>query len=635
MTGRLTLALLSRSRRMCSRIPTARRSSSTTAALRFPPNPVYKNGYAPQITMGHVIPDSTPPSQLTDQNDIDAWRQGVYALRTILYKWSLFAGRVTWAISLANRANPNSFMLDGASMINLIGTFDMIYDGTNWENFWFNKILPYYQNVNFFEVCVAAPILPTRKDPNSGNWYAPSEWLDGNFGGLGMSGAEANLFYTIGAGDGSWGAFFPLSSLWALRALLFGYANQHQLILGKLNPTQTDVDPTLSPTPDRTPYGTGQRTQIKDTAGNGFDCPQFCGVNSFTECNLFQPLDTTTIPNGDNSFYTLATNGTGQARMYVNTKVTAITRLAQEQLQIVAQNPDGSNSPASDTYNFVVCTVPIWNTQTDMTLTGFKEAGVPLAVNTALQVSHWIRSAKIFVALKAAYWTDPSTNMAQVFATNTELQGWYAYQAIDTDAGIALISYTWEDDAQKFLAYKDEQALALMLVKKVNEVLARSNIAHTIQDFMVDPSLNQPGSFSVWRWSLQPQYHGCARANQAGIENLSSLLLTFNSTYAAQSQLYFAGDAYSQESGWLEPAFRLGTDAALNLVYNDPDCTKQTFGGAFNFSTDYTIGLTVSSDMAQRTKNLGLPFPTSSGAKQNVGAKEKDQQDGGCGCSVA
>jgi len=45
----------------------------------------------------------------------------------------------------------------------------------------------------------------------------------GYFGGLGMDSQQSRVFYVIGMGDGGWGAFYDISSLYILRTALFGF----------------------------------------------------------------------------------------------------------------------------------------------------------------------------------------------------------------------------------------------------------------------------------------------------------------------------------------------------------------------------------------------------------------------------
>jgi tryptophan 2-monooxygenase len=58
--------------------------------------------------------------------------------------------------------------------------------------------------------------------------------------------------------------------------------------------------------------------------------------------------------------------------------------------------------------------------------------------------------------------------------------------------------------------------------------------------------------------------------------------LTYNQKYSAKSQLYFAGEGFSVEGGWTEPALRGALDAVVHLLQNKGG----QFCGNFKFS-DY------------------------------------------------
>ena len=580
------------------------------------------------LQLGHAIPNAMTyfPKTLntSNPNDVQTWQAGVLALRTLLYKYSLFATIITTAIT---GGSMTYYTNNGATQKQLVITntpsFPLPYDSpSSWMDFWRNKIMPRYQNVSFYEVAMAGPMLPIRA--GDGTLSVNPEWANGNFGGLGMSAAEASLFYTVGAGDGSWGAFYPQSSLWALRALLFGYAKEHQLILGMLNSQQTDVRTTLNPPADTTPAGQTPKT-ILDSQKKPFTCPQYVGVNSFTQGFIFQPL-TVNGTYGGKSFYDLATAATPrQCNLYVNTKVTQVNRKVVNGVQTIdvstvdATLPYSSNPTVTTReYDYVLCTVPIWNAQTDMQWTNWPQSLMPTELYTGIATSHWIRTAKVFICLKQSYWTDTSVSnpIPQVLSTNSVLQDVYGYGATSAGgasngAGVMLLSYTWEDDAQKFEAYQ-EQELALMLTNRLRNVLSQSGYA-PIDKYMLDPTLKAAGSYFVWIWEKQPFYHGCAKAYQPGIENLSMKLMLFNKCGApatdgagdAASGVFFSGDSYSLESGWLEPAMRSGIDATLWMLYKDPNTMVNSFNTGFQFPSGYQSASFMTWDQTQVTKQLG------------------------------
>jgi tryptophan 2-monooxygenase len=59
--------------------------------------------------------------------------------------------------------------------------------------------------------------------------------------------------------------------------------------------------------------------------------------------------------------------------------------------------------------------------------------------------------------------------------------------------------------------------------------------------------------------------------------------LTYNRDYSAASRLYLAGESYSVEGGWVEPAFRSALDAAIHVVKN----SGGTFRKGFDYDRDY------------------------------------------------
>lgn len=105
------------------------------------------------------------------------------------------------------------------------------YGTSDWESTW-AAIVARYQNLPFREL-VTLPAL--------------SKWSSntpGDFGGLGMSTEESAIFYSIGIGDGSWGAFYDICCLYPLRTAIFGFSSNLQLIHGRID---TEGHPKPSP----------------------------------------------------------------------------------------------------------------------------------------------------------------------------------------------------------------------------------------------------------------------------------------------------------------------------------------------------------------------------------------------------
>lgn len=197
---------------------------------------------------------------------------------------------------------------------------------------------------------------------------------------------------------------------------------------------------------------------------------------------------------------------------------------------------------------------------------------LPFSVTYSMKESHWITSCKVFYPLNERYWE--KSNIPQVIATDTYLQGIYGYAVetkhIKTDPGVLLVSYTWEDDANKFIAEKDDTAFAKKCLRELDKILINcENIKTPISPY-VDTS--KP---VVIHWAKMPTYRGCAKLYREMTWNQDYQLLRYNQEYSKDSGLYFAGEAFSVEGGWTEPALRSALDAVIHVIKNT--------GGSLNF----------------------------------------------------
>jgi tryptophan 2-monooxygenase len=175
--------------------------------------------------------------------------------------------------------------------------------------------------------------------------------------------------------------------------------------------------------------------------------------------------------------------------------------------------------------------------------------------------------------LKKRYWEDKQGGkyIPQLISTDTRLQGMYGY-AVETEAihdpGVLLVSYTWEDDANKLLADGDDIALAEALLAELDEILMGcTNVARPISTY-IDRSRPK-----VIQWARKPSYRGCAKLYRERSWDDDYALLRYNQDYSRNSHLYFAGEAFTVEGGWTEPALRCALDAVIHLIHN--------VGGAF------------------------------------------------------
>ncbi|MEM7157584.1 MAG: FAD-dependent oxidoreductase [Myxococcota bacterium] len=418
------------------------------------------------------------------------------------------------------------------------------YGRDDWEERW-HSIVSWYWEMNFRDLVFEDAI------------EAYDARRPGYFGGLGMTEAESNLFYTIGAGDGAWGAFYDISCLYVMRTLLFGYGTDLQLIEGLF-----DEDGS---------FRGGPRCGVPglDDLGNSFAGPDYVGIETYTDCLFFQPVVSDNVV--DISLFDALNSPHYDVNLYTRNPVTSIRRNADGRIAI------GSAGLQRD-YDAVVLTPTTWATERSMGVdfAGFDAEQWPFAVRNSFRVSHWIRSCKVFYPLKERYW-GPGKPIPQIISTDNQLQGVYGY-ALDGEPGVLMVSYTWEDGASKFLADDDDDALARELFEYLDAMLVRStNIGVPISPY-VDPS-----STAVIHWERMPTYRGCAKLYRERSWNDNYALLRYNQETSRRSGIYFAGEAFSVEGGWTEPALRGGLDAVIQIIRN----TGGQFRNGFDYARDY------------------------------------------------
>ena len=99
---------------------------------------------------------------------------------------------------------------------------------------------------------------------------------------MGMTAEESAIFYSIGIGDGSWGAFYDICSLYPIRTAIFGFSSHLQLIHGRVNPDGTPIP---------SPYLNAP--EVVDSKGLKFNKPHYIGLASLAESLLFiKPTET-------------------------------------------------------------------------------------------------------------------------------------------------------------------------------------------------------------------------------------------------------------------------------------------------------------------------------------------------------
>ncbi|MGQ0764652.1 MAG: flavin monoamine oxidase family protein [Gemmatimonadota bacterium] len=423
-----------------------------------------------------------------------------------------------------------------------------VYGTPQWPAMW-KKICDHYDKMSFSDLVFAPRV--------AANDYQNDGWL----GGLGLNDVQSEIFYTIGSGDGSWGAFYDVSALWFIRCTMFGFSSNLQAVFGLSNATTIP----------------GYGASYLDSGGNSLPAPQFSGIQSLAEW-LFYGLG----PGMNDSLADIMNDNpvaTSPVNLYTQRPVTTIARQANGSIAVT------DATGATVVYNHVVVTAPIWATDMSIDFQGFTPSQLPFTSGVARAEQHIIASTKVFFPLKQPYWQ--VSKIPQILVTDTFVQDAYGVQWSPGDPGALLASYTWADDSVKLDPYStntqdpasaDNAALAQMVLAELDRITT-STLGVAISQYV---DAENP---VVWRWGAAAGFNGCAKLYRQRNWVLNHSLLAYNQNLSASSHLYFAGESYSVEGGWTEPALRLAIDAVIRIIQN----SGGRFNGGFNVANDYPV----------------------------------------------
>ncbi len=408
-----------------------------------------------------------------------------------------------------------------------------------WPELW-QKIVKHYSAMTFDDLIMAPAMKVYALD-------------NGNLGGFGMTQEEARLLYVIGTGDGSWGAFYSIGSLWFIRCTMFGIGgNSLQTIMG------------LSEAETLPYYGDNQ---IIDSMGHPLSSPTYKGIQSLVEYLYYchAPGMESSLHNNQN------------AKLYTSTSVSNINKCEDGKITI-SYSDSGRHEEAAESFDFVVVTSSQWASQMSFQMTGFTQTQLPVIKITGEHTQHNIASCKLFFPLTECYWKKEGNKIPQIIVTDTYIQDAYSldWNSSEYDTGVILASYTWEDDASKLSAF-NKQEMAALVLRKLQQITT-STVGQDITDYI---DKDKP---VMIQWLDEKSYDGCAKLYRQRNEEYNYIDLSYNQNYAEASCLYFAGENYSVEGGWTEPALRSAIDAVMQLL-NHTDAGFKVED--FDFVEDY------------------------------------------------
>lgn len=190
-----------------------------------------------------------------------------------------------------------------------------------------------------------------------------------------------------------------------------------------------------------------------------------------------------------------------------------------------------------------------------------QESLFPAPLWTALERSHYMQSSKTFVMVDRPFWkdVDPKTGRDTLSMTLTDRLNRATYLLDDGDdkPAVILLSYTWNDDAMKWLSLDADQRVELML-HSLKQIYPDVDIASHI--------VGQPITVS---WESDPNFMGAFKANLPGHYRYQQRLFThFKQDDLPEHQrgIFLAGDDISWTAGWAEGAVQTALNAAWGVV---------------------------------------------------------------------
>ncbi|MDQ6527334.1 FAD-dependent oxidoreductase [Nocardioides sp. LHD-245] len=183
----------------------------------------------------------------------------------------------------------------------------------------------------------------------------------------------------------------------------------------------------------------------------------------------------------------------------------------------------------------------------------------------AMERTHYMQSSKTFVRVDRPFWrdTDPTTGRDVMSMTLTDRLTRATYLLEDDGAASICLSYTWNDDALKWLALPVEERVRLQL-HSLRKIYPGVDIASHI--------VGDPITVS---WESDPNFMGAFKANLPGHYRYQRRLFSHfvqDGLPAHRRGIFLAGDDISWTAGWAEGA----VTTALNAVWG----VVRHFGGS-------------------------------------------------------
>jgi monoamine oxidase len=179
----------------------------------------------------------------------------------------------------------------------------------------------------------------------------------------------------------------------------------------------------------------------------------------------------------------------------------------------------------------------------------------------AMERSHYMQSSKTFVMVDRPFWRDLDSETGRdrmsVTLSDRLTRGTYLIDNGPDKRGVICLSYTWNDDAMKWISLPLDERVRLML-HSLKQIYPKLNIAEHI--------IGAPITVS---WENDPNFMGAFKANLPGHYRYQRRLFShFMQADLPQHQrgLFLAGDDISWTAGWAEGAVSTALNAVAGTV---------------------------------------------------------------------
>ncbi|MCP1479487.1 tryptophan 2-monooxygenase [Pseudomonas chlororaphis] len=195
---------------------------------------------------------------------------------------------------------------------------------------------------------------------------------------------------------------------------------------------------------------------------------------------------------------------------------------------------------------------------------------LPIDTWEAIMYTHYMQSAKIFAATRRPFWNDPvaegeqrkmSITLSDRLTRGTYLVDYSASKGDYKGSGIFL-SYTWNDDALKFLGDRPAP-----LPQHVD--LCTNLLDNLYPDIKLNEQYSTVDAFVEHNWEDQPLYLGAFKMNLPGqYEYQRRIFSQFMSDVGTDNpdRFILAGDDVSWTAGWAEGAVTTALNAVNKLA---------------------------------------------------------------------